>query len=136
MRPVFILLADYANTTPDQKLNVMGIFNSINAVSFPARHPTLFLVLKFVPELGDLDQTKKLAIKLEDADANPVMTFTVPFVIKRDDQGQRRDAGYILQLNDTVFPHPGNYEFVVYLDNEPVDRTPVNANLIDPDVTN
>lgn len=122
MKPVFVLLADYANVTPDNKLNVMGIFNIINAASFPARHPAMFLVLKFVPELGDLNQERKLTFKLEDADAHSIMTLSMPIVVK--------DAGIIVQLNDVVFPRSGSYEFVVYLDDEPVGSAPVSANVV------
>jgi hypothetical protein len=135
MKLPILLLADYANITSDGKLNVMGVFTDINATSYPARHPTMFLVLKFAPELGELDQTKTLTVKLQDSDSQPVLSLPLPFVIKQNELGKRPDSHYIIQLNDTVFPKEGGYEFVVLLDDERMGEIAVNANLIPPETS-
>lgn len=134
MKLVIRLLADYANITPEGKLNVMGVFTDVNAVGYPARHPRMFVVLKFAPELGELDQTKTLKVKMEDADGKTIHSISLPLEIKRNAQGQRGDASFIIELNDIVFPKPGTYEFVVYLDdNEQMGEIAVSANLIKAD---
>ena len=40
----FLLVADYANITVEQKLNVMGIFGNIGASQFSFMHPEMYLV--------------------------------------------------------------------------------------------
>src|SRR5215217_3944288 len=46
------VLADYANVSQDGKLNIMGIFQEINAPSLPFPLPQMFLVVPF-EEAGD-----------------------------------------------------------------------------------
>lgn len=118
MNLVTFLLTDYANMTGDNKLNVMGVFNSIYAASFPARHPTMYLVVKLSPEIGELDQEKDLVIKFEDLDSNEIWSASIPVNIQRDEHGIRSERGLILQINDFVFPRNGEFEFVAYMDKE------------------
>ncbi len=67
------LAAEYFNMTPDGKINVMGIFNSINAQSFPAQHPAMHLVLKFRADLGEATEPKLLTIRLFDEGGHEVI---------------------------------------------------------------
>ena len=46
MELTLALLADYANISREGKLNIMGIFEQIFALSFPAVHAQLQLVLR------------------------------------------------------------------------------------------
>jgi len=45
MKARIAVLADYANVTADRKLNVMGVFNVINASRVPAIHRQMQLVV-------------------------------------------------------------------------------------------
>src|SRR5689334_20607964 len=118
MQLVIMALADYANVTVDKKLNIMGIFSIIFASSFPARHPSLYLVIQLSPELGELDQNKALMVKLVDSDHSELNSFSVPFKIEKDHEGNRPDTNVILQLTDIVFPSTGTYNFVAELDGD------------------
>jgi hypothetical protein len=113
----------------------MGIFTDITSVSYPARHPTMFLVLKFALELGELDQTRSLRVEMRDQDGEAVHTLSMPFEVKSNERGKRPDTNFIIQLNDTVFPKLGSYEFCVYLDDEHMGDISVNANLVQPGAT-
>ena len=78
MKLLLILAADYANITNDGKLNVMGIFREINASHFPARHPSMHIVVILGAELGEYGQTRILTIKLRDPDGNEIMSLSGP----------------------------------------------------------
>jgi len=43
-------LADYTNITDNGKLNILGIFSQIHAVSVPATHPQMQFVVQFAFE--------------------------------------------------------------------------------------
>jgi len=64
-----LLVADYANVTDNGKLNVMGIFQRLHAREFPARHPVMQLVIKLVAGPGEYGESRRLTVRLLDADA-------------------------------------------------------------------
>jgi hypothetical protein len=47
MEVTVAVLADYANVSQDGKLNIMGIFQEINATSLPFVLPQMYLVMSF-----------------------------------------------------------------------------------------
>ena len=120
MRLAILLVADYANITIENKLNVMGIFTDIHARNFPARHGSMQVVMQFVAELGDVEQAHRLAVKLVDADRNPIVGIEGPFQVPSIEAGRERKSNVIINFADVVFPSIGSYEFTVELDGEEV----------------
>lgn len=118
MRLLLLLTADYANVTNDGKLNVMGIFNGINATSFPARHPTMHLVIRLAPELGEYGETRTLVVKLLDADGAELMNIAGPVSFPVPQKGMKPEVNAILELKDMVFPTAGLFQFVVLVDKD------------------
>lgn len=118
MKLMLLLAADYANVTGDGKLNVMGIFDVIRASSFPARYPSMHLVIKLGAELGEFGETRALSVKLLDADGGQIMSMSGPVQTPRLQGGRRPDVNAILGLRDVVFPKPGPYQFVVLVDKD------------------
>lgn len=132
MKLVLLLAADYANITGDGKLNVMGIFNEINAFDFPARHPSMHLVVKLAAELGEYGETRNLSVRLLDADGNQIMNLSGPVEIPQGGGGRRPEVNAILELKDVIFPKPGPYEFVVLVDKDYKGDLTILANKIEP----
>ena len=118
MKQLLLLAADYANITGDGKLNVMGIFNDINAFSFPARHPSMHLVAKLGAELGEYGQIRDFTVKLLDADGNSIMDISGQFEVPEGEKGRKPEVNIILDLKDVVFPKPGIYQFVILVDKD------------------
>jgi len=127
MKLVNMLLADYANVTSDNKLNVMGVFTTIHAASYPARHPTLFLVIQLLPELGELDQDKELRIRLVDSDDQGSLSLSVPVRIVKNEVGDRPGTNALIRLDDIVFPSADSYRFVAEMDGEPIGEAPLTT---------
>jgi len=96
------LVADYANMTGDGKLNVMGIFREINAPNFPARHPSMHLVIKLSAELGEYGIQRGLGVKLCDPDGNELISLTGPIDVPKGGHGIRPEVNAILELKDTI----------------------------------
>jgi hypothetical protein len=64
MKVTFVALADAANVSQENKLNILGIFNIVWASAFPAIHPQLQLVMNFEASKAEEGKTKKLEIRM------------------------------------------------------------------------
>jgi hypothetical protein len=122
-----LITADYASVDiATGKLNILGAFSRINAKTFPVVHPRMALALKLVADNYNEPTTmRSLEIILSDADGNELMQVSGGVQIPRDERGNRRDANVILELNALEFPHPGIYEFAVYIDAQKIDDTTI-----------
>jgi len=119
MEVSILLLADYANVEQGGKINVMGIFDRINAPQFPVRHPSMHLVAKLNAELGETSQERRITIKLVDEDGRDLaVLLNQPVSVPPGVEGGRPEFRFIMQLRDVVFPNPGTYSFVVLVDND------------------
>ena len=112
------MAADYANVAQGAKINVMGIFRAIYATNFPARHPSMFLVLKFGADIGEYGDERTLVIKLHNPDGREIMKHEQPMKIPMPQGGQRPEMNFLLQINDIVFPSPGIYQFSIHVDKD------------------
>ena len=113
MRTLMILMADYANIAEGGKLNVMGIFRSIKATSFPARHPQMSLVAKLEGELGEEGQDREISIILQEEDGKEILRSTGTVKVPDSKSGLRPEINLIMNYRDIVFPKPGLYQFVL-----------------------
>ena len=118
MELVFLHIADYANLTKDDKLNIMGIFSAINAVTFPASHPEMHVVAQLAADPAEYGRQFQVTIKLLDEDASQeLVNFTAPASVPHG-RGTRVTMNFTLRLVNIVFPAPGTYEFVVLVDGD------------------
>lgn len=108
------LVADYASLDSEGKLNVMGIFNTIRATDFPARHPELQLIISLNATNAEAGQTRTLSVKLMEQDGEDVVpTMSKEFAVP-EYQGQLPiEVNHIIKIRDIVFPQEGRYEFRV-----------------------
>lgn len=127
MRSTLFLAADYANITPDGKLNVMGIFHDILAQTFPARHSSMHLIAKLEAELGEYGQTREFTVKLLDADGNQIFDLSGQFQIPPVGRGRRPEVNLILELKDIIFPREGMYQFVLLVDKDHKSELSINV---------
>jgi hypothetical protein len=131
MKLVLLLAADYANLTRDGKLNVMGIFREINASQFPAIHPSMHLVIKFVAELGEYGDTRQLIVKLRDPDGGEIFSLNGLAKIPEGELGRIPEVNVILELKAIKFQKPGTYQFIVMVDKDYKGDIPIYVNKID-----
>ena len=132
MKPLLFLAADYANITGDGKLNVVGIFNDINAANFPARHSSMYLIAKLAPEPSEYGQQRKFTIILMDADANHIVEVSGEFEVPQPQKGRKPEVNIIFDLKDVVFTKPGRHVFVLQVDKDQKDEFTLYVNQIEP----
>lgn len=114
-----ILTADYANTTADGKLNVMGIFSTLRTNKFPAAHPEMYLVAQLLAGPAEYGRNYEFRIKLLDEDATrEIVNIAMPRVVPKGTNGKEVRQDVIVRLNHLVFPRAGTYEFSLLIDND------------------
>ena len=64
MQTLLAVLADYASVDRSDKLTVAGIFRSVSAPNYPARHPSLVIALQLEPEPEDENRTVDFAVRV------------------------------------------------------------------------
>lgn len=118
MKVQLFLLADYASVSSDGKLNVMGIFRAINSSGFPTIHPSMYLVLSLVAELGEVGQERDITIKMMDADGKEQFSVTTKADLPESEDLGMPEVNSVIQLRDVPFPKPGPYMFVLIVDRD------------------
>jgi len=119
----FAVLADSANISEGGKLNVLGIFDRITASSFPTLHPHMQLVVTFEADQIEVGQQKPVEIRLSDGDGNQMFSITGTLAIPRSkEQGYPIRINQIFPLSGVVFMKSGDYQFDIFVNNEPKKR--------------
>lgn len=126
MEVVLAALADYANVSREGKLNIMGIFDRVNAAAWPFVLPQMQVVAVFRYAPPERGTTKHLELLLSDADGNDVLRIGAELVIPPDAPlgGQVQQ---ILGLQNIAFAHEGDYAFYIMLNDEPKARLSFNV---------
>ncbi|HTN42571.1 MAG TPA: hypothetical protein VMN77_02105 [Nitrospiria bacterium] len=118
MKVVFAVLADGANITRDGKLNILGVFDSIQAQQFPITHPQMQLVMRFEADRAEGGRTKKVEVQLMDEDGQKLLVLGGDFTLGPGRPGVTIGSNHILTINMMKFEHPGDYEFKILINDE------------------
>lgn len=97
-------IADYANTTYDNKLNISGIFDELKVEELPAIHSRLYLVAIVS---GEPDSEHSLELFLKTPDKTHVLNSRS---IKTK-QGENGRANILVEMVDIEFESEGDYIF-------------------------
>ncbi len=112
------LLADAATIDASGKLNILGIFDRIGVVQFPAQHGRVTLVLRFTAgtsEIGSHD----VHIRMSDPGGAEVLSLNGEMQLVGGPSPQDGiRVPHILNLDGLVFTRPGMYSFDVKVDGE------------------
>lgn len=111
MELILSLACEQAQTRPDGKLDVQGIFNALAAPGFPATQERMMVV--FVVEWKEGEAGRKaLKADLLDPDGKPVLTIQGHTDVKPAvDGGGPSHTRLIMPVENIVFPAAGRYRF-------------------------
>ncbi len=135
MAPVEVLmavLADSANISREGKLNILGIFDTIHAATFPAVHPHMQLVIKFDAPSADAGKAKTLDIKFMDEDGKLLFEIHGNLTLGPGRSGERFKFDHILTVNGLKFERAGSYEFKIFVDGRDLKEVPLRVLKIQP----
>lgn len=118
MKLVLFALADYASVADGGKLNVMGIFHTVNAKSFPAKHREMYVIVKFAADFGDVRKESALEINILDEDSRTIARVEGTLAVDGYKPDQQSEHTLIVRLVDIEFPKAGTYAVNVCIDGE------------------
>ena len=113
------LLADAATIDGSGKLNILGIFDRLTTTSFPTRHPSLSLVLRFSAGIDEVGR-HQVTILLKGPDGKEVVRIDGEMNLAPgpSSAGGAVLVPHVLNMDGLVFPVPGRYAFDVRVDGE------------------
>ncbi|HAJ34724.1 MAG TPA: hypothetical protein DCL15_03375 [Chloroflexi bacterium] len=124
MKTRIAVLADYASLSIEHKLNIMGIFTTINATQTPVVHPQMKLVTQFEFAASETGQ-HQMRIVLVDEDGRELFNIAAMVNIQHPHDGRPVLMNQIFDLAHLVFAAFGDYEFRILLDDELVTEVPL-----------
>ena len=114
MKVTLAAIADYASISMGDKLNVLGVFDTLFAPNFPVQHPHMVFAVRLEFQYEDAGGRYPIHIRLENADR--VRLMETPQGMLEGGQipaGEFRSQNIIIELNNLRFEAPGTYWFVV-----------------------
>jgi len=106
-------ICDYASISVGEKINVMGVFDTIFAAQFPASHPQLFLAIRVQFGYEDRNTEMRVLVRLENEDGQKSFEATPVGKIGDVPPGEVGNSNLIMQLANLSFPAPGRYSVVI-----------------------
>ena len=120
------LLADAANTTPNRKLNILGVFSNITVRAFPSAHAMMNLVMRFSVDAVETGQEKQIEVRLVDPDGTEVARLEAEIVVPAPPtNGAMPDIQAIIPLPNIPFRRAVPHAFVVMVNGDPKGRVPL-----------
>jgi len=121
-----IALADYVNTAEGGKLNILGIFDRINAKDFPVRHAQMSLVLRFLCEYADSEEEHPVRVHLEAPNGAKIVEVEGAVRVPTMQPGESRTVNQVIQMMNVAFQRSGTYLLRVYLEEELAGEIPLS----------
>ncbi|MBN2456550.1 MAG: hypothetical protein JXB29_08480 [Sedimentisphaerales bacterium] len=126
-------LADYASITREGKLNILGIFDTINAPSFPFALPVFYVVISFEAGAAEFDTEKNVGIALCDEDGNALFNLEQTLKIARPNRmGSLFTTNQIGAIIGFPFSQSGHYQFAILTNGETKKLLSLTVNEIKP----
>jgi hypothetical protein len=116
------VLCDYALTSQDGKLSVLGIFSQMNLGQVPGASPPFFVVVVLTLDRGKFP----VRFGLADPSGQPVLPEEPPpFDVQVDMPGT--DTNLVLQFNNLPLNRPGIYQIQMFLAGRLIHSIPLSV---------
>lgn len=117
MKLTYALVCDHAFLSIDRKVNIIGVFETINAQSFPVNHQKFTLVGSIAPS----KDTFKMAIDIVAEDTEKSILKDVQerdVILPANNAG--KNFNFIIEILNTVFPQAGYFLVKIVIDGKPL----------------
>lgn len=115
MELLLALACEDARTRPDGRLDFIGVFDELNAPGFPAAQDRMTVVF-IMAWLEGQEGRQEFTADLIDADDRKVLTIEGHTDVTAGHGSGRPKTQLIMPLERVVFPHEGEYRFVLTVD--------------------
>jgi len=112
MELLLSLACEDAQARPDGRLDFIGVFDELNAPGFPAAQDRMTVVFIMEWAAGQ-EGRQQFTADLVDADDQKVLTIEGHTDVAQPHGAARAKTQLIMPLERVVFPHEGEYRFVL-----------------------
>ena len=116
MKLVYVLLADHAFLSIDKKVNIIGVFETINAAKFPITHPKFVVIGSIIPSKNNF----KMSVTLSDEKGKSLLNNINEKEINLPPQVANKNFNFIIEMINPSFPKPGEYKVGINVDGEKI----------------
>ncbi len=128
MEVTLALLCDAANSSAHDRLNLLGVFDTVAGGSFPFQHPLMHIVLRMSLDEQDLGRRRDVSILMCNQEGESVGELNGEmFIPTSHSMNEPRQAHLILELPNMPFPWPGLYQYHVLFDGEEKTKIPLRV---------
>jgi hypothetical protein len=124
------VLADYANVSREGKLNIMGIFQEVNAPFLPFPLPQMYLVLSFSAGPAEFGSQRDIRVVLLNSDGAEILALDaeleIPHAIR---PGSRISINEAIGLAGVTFQQAGSYAFHILVGGDEKATVPLHVNV-------
>ena len=113
---------------PSDKMNLLGVFDSVGAKKFPAKHRRCCIALRI--RMSSVEAGKHpLKIGFADADGSSIgIDVNGELELRRMPPGRTNMAvNMVVPLDNLPLPKPGSYSIDLSIDNRPMASLPLDA---------
>lgn len=125
MKIALATVADFASGGEHGKLNIMGIFDNINAKEFPTVHGSMALVLRLHVESRDGEKDHAIRVRLLKPGGGNVFDVAGNLSVGTMETGQERHVNHVMNLQNITFEESGTYYFLIYLNGREAAKLPL-----------
>ncbi|HEY4695150.1 MAG TPA: hypothetical protein VIH52_04295 [Candidatus Nanoarchaeia archaeon] len=121
MKLIYALLCDQAFLSIERKVNIIGVFETINAPSFPVSHPKFTLVGSISPSKAKF----RLAVDIVSENSVSILKEPQEREVSLPQNSQAKNFNFIIDVLNTVFPQMGNYLVKIFIDGKTIAELPL-----------
>jgi hypothetical protein len=133
MRSVLTALADAANVSKEEKLNILGEFDLIDTPSLPVTWPKMVFVAKLKTSEADLG-THQIQLRVLDEDMHLVAVIAHGTLIIPENSNPGIESGlpFIVPIHYAHFARTGTYLFQLAIDAQVCCEAQLHIRLLPP----
>jgi len=125
LKSELLLMADFALTSREGKLSIIGIFDRIFVHQTPAKYPRFFIVSSLS---GEENSKHQVELNLESPDGKKILPAkTMEVTLAANGR-----ANIITDIANVAFDQIGEYHLQVYADDKSIASTPFFVTKVNP----
>lgn len=129
MEVTLAVACDYASTTNDGKLNIMGVFQEVNPAEFPTVLAQMFLVVSWEAGPPEFGTQKDVRVSFVDQDGNEKLRLEGPVIVPVGTRpGSRAYINQIQGMAGLPIEGPGEHAFYILAGGEEKGRVLLYVN--------
>ena len=121
MKLLYGLLCDHAFLSVDKKVNIIGVFETINAHKFPITHPKFVIVSSIAPTKSKFKM--KLNIAGKDTE-NPILGDIKEREVNLPETEKKQNFNFIVEVINANFSKAGEYKVEILIDDKVMGEIP------------